>query len=135
VQLDHTRPLAYLWPIDEHATCLCAEHNNYKKDKFPIDIYTEEQLIELSKVCGLPIDDLKARRLNARELERILQDLPRFALEWDPRHFAATARKIHELRPDIDIYVLLRDADPATHDRLLQLLRERPPPVGEAISE
>jgi len=31
VQLDHTRPLAYLWPIDEHATCLCAEHNNCQR--------------------------------------------------------------------------------------------------------
>ncbi|WP_374408927.1 hypothetical protein [Hydrogenophaga sp.] len=35
-QLDHTRPMAYLWPIDEFATCLCAVHNNEKKDKFAL---------------------------------------------------------------------------------------------------
>src|SRR5207244_3589985 len=54
VHLDHTRPLAYLWPIDEHATCLCGEHNNQKQDKFPVDFYTDAQLHELADICGLP---------------------------------------------------------------------------------
>jgi hypothetical protein len=93
-QLDHTRPLAYLWPIDEYATCLCAECNNEKKEKFPVDFYKPQELKRLSQITGLPLAELKKKELNERELRRILTDLPTFARDWEPRTFAATARKI-----------------------------------------
>jgi hypothetical protein len=131
VQLDHTRPLAYLWPIDEHATCLCAEHNNLKKEKFPVDFYTSEQLERLSKLCGLALEDLRKKTLNEKELERIIQDLPRFAREWDPRTFAATARKIAEMRPDIDLLIVLRKQSRGAYREMTTRLRERPPSVTD----
>jgi hypothetical protein len=131
VQLDHTRPLAYLWPIDVHATCLCADHNNLKKDKFPSDFYNEGQLRRLSEICGLPYDLLAKRELNDQELRRIISDLPRFAVEWDARTFAATARKIIELRPDVDLVQILAERAPAIHLDLIERLRERPPSVTE----
>jgi hypothetical protein len=131
VHLDHTRPMAYLWPIDEHASCLCAEHNNLKKDKFPVDFYNGTQLEKLSKLTGLSMDQLRQKELNQAELERILSDLPRFAREWEPRHFAATARKIAELRPEIALYELLKQEDESTHAWLIERLEMRPPAVGE----
>jgi len=129
VQLDHTRPLAYLWPIDEHATCLCATHNNEKKEKFPVDFYTDEQLRALADICGLPYAELREKRLNDAELDRILADITRFALEWEPRTFAATARKVAELRPDIDLFEALRGADAGLHEALTADLANRPDPV------
>ncbi|HET6448493.1 MAG TPA: hypothetical protein VFG31_05220 [Conexibacter sp.] len=129
MQLDHTRPLAYLWPIDEHATSLCAAHNNQKKDKFPIDFYSDAQLAELSAICGLSLDQLRAKEVNPAELRRILASLPTFSREWDSRHFAATARKIAELRPDVDLYAQLRDRDPEAHRSLCDQLAERPLPA------
>lgn len=131
VQLDHTRPLAYLWPIDEHATCLCADHNNEKKEKFPVEFYNEEQLRRLSDITRLSCDELTEKKLNETELQRILDNLPAFAVDWEPRTFAATARKIGELRPDIDLYDRLRLEDPATYADLLERLAERPQPVDE----
>jgi hypothetical protein len=131
VDLDHTRPLAYLWPIDEHATCLCSECNNHKKEKFPVDFYSDEQLASLSKICGLSVTILKKKELNARELQRILDDLPTFAQQWDARHFAASARKIAELRPDVDLFELLKETSPKDYDDLMERYRQRPPAVGE----
>jgi hypothetical protein len=131
VHLDHTRPLAYLWPIDEHATCLCADHNNEKKEKFPVDFYNDAQLRRLSKVTGLSYEQLTEKRLNDVELQRILDNLPAFALDWEPRTFAATARKIAELRPDIDLYERLRNEEAATYADLVSRLAERPPPIEE----
>ena len=131
VQLDHTRPLAYLWPIDEHATCLCAEHNNLKKDKFPVDFYSADKLEQLSEITGLALADLSRKELNDRELQRILGDITTFAREWDPRHFAATARKIAELRPEVDLFESLKNADPGAAAELQARLAERPPSVGE----
>lgn len=130
-QLDHTRPLAYLWPIDDHATCLCSECNNEKKEKFPIDFYSEDQLQRLSRIIRLPLAELKRKTLNEVELRRILADLPKFARDWEPRTFFATARKIRELRPEIDLFSTLRSADAKEHARVTEELRERPPSVDE----
>lgn len=130
VQLDHTRPLAYLWPIDEYATCLCADHNGEKRERFPIDFYSSSQLRELARITGMPLADLSERRLNERELARVLADLPTFAKQWEPRHFSATARKIAELRPDINLFELLEEQDADTHAILLKRLQERPAPAS-----
>jgi hypothetical protein len=126
VQLDHTRPLAYLWPIDEHATCLCAEHNNAKSDRFPVDFYTTSELEKLSDVCGLSLGELQEKSLNQPQLKRILGDLSTFATQWDVRHFAATAHKIKEIEPRIDLFELLDERDPALYASIKTRLDERP---------
>ena len=131
VQLDHTRPLAYLWPIDEHATCLCAEHNNAKSDKFPVDFYTESQLKDLSTLCGLSLSELRKRSVNPVELRRILADLSSFAQQWDSRHFAATARKISEIEPDVDLFETLAIEDPTLYASIKARLDDRPTPVPD----
>lgn len=128
-QLDHTRPLAYLWPIDEYATCLCAACNNEKKEKFPVDFYKSQELKRLSEITNLPLAELKKKELNERELRRILSDLPTFARDWEPRTFAATARKVKELRPDIDLLAELKKVDQSEFLRLDKELRDRPPPI------
>ncbi|MCZ9330395.1 hypothetical protein, partial [Nocardia farcinica] len=133
VQLDHTRPLAYLWPIDEHATCLCAEHNNQKKDKFPVDFYNESQLRELSQLTGLPYDELTKKDINRKELDRIRNQITVFAEEWQPRTFAATARKILEFLPDVNLFNDLREADELAYKRMIKELQDRPPSVGAVL--
>ncbi|MCP2264641.1 hypothetical protein APR03_001979 [Promicromonospora thailandica] len=126
VQLDHTRPLAYLWPIDEFATCLCAVHNNQKTDKFPVDFYNDHQLRELSQITGLPYTELTAKAVNQDELERIRLDIVTFAREWEPRTFAATARKVRELMPHVDLFEELKAADEYVHAELVDALAKRP---------
>jgi hypothetical protein len=116
--------------IDQHATCLCAEHNNQKSDRFPVDFYGEQQLKELSRICGLSLKELKAKALNAGELQRIVADPATFAREWDSRLFAATARKIAELMPTVDLFALLEQASPGTYQLILERLADRPEAVG-----
>jgi hypothetical protein len=130
-QLDHTRPLAYLWPIDEHATCLCAGCNNEKKEKFPVDFYPPRELVRLSEITGLSVAELQRKSLNERELQRILRDLPRFAREWEPRTFMAITRKVKELKPTIDLLDELGKVNRAEQKRVLQELLERPAPVDD----
>lgn len=130
VRLDHTRPLAYLWPIDEHATCLCADHNSQKSDKFPVDFYTKEQLAELAAITGLPLVELTARVFNEVELQRILSDPVTFAREWDPRLFASTARRLADLKPEIDLMAVLKKASPNVYAVMEKRLAERRESVG-----
>ncbi len=71
MDLDHTMPLAYLWPLDETATCLCKTCNSSKSDKFPIDFYPEDKLDELSRITNLSIKSLKSRPINKIAVEEL----------------------------------------------------------------
>jgi hypothetical protein len=110
---------------------LCAECNNEKKEKFPVEFYSENQLTRLSEITGLPLSELERKSLNNVELQRILNDLPKFSRDWEPRTFFATARKIRELMPDIDLFDRVREADPAEYRRLSDELKDRPPPIDD----
>ena len=129
VQLDHTRPFAYLWPIDIYATCLCGTCNNHKGDRFPVDFYSSAKLVELAALVGLPLSDLMVRDVCQVELDRIVTDIARFAMTWDPRTFNAVARKIKEVRPNVDLFEVLLAADPGTYNTLKVGLARRPPSV------
>jgi len=69
--LDHTRPLALLWPLDETATCLCKGCNSAKRDRPPSDFYTDEELKKLSKITGISLKDLKDPQPNVDALKLI----------------------------------------------------------------
>lgn len=73
MQLDHTMPLAYLYRLDESATCLCAEHNAKKRDSFPVDFYTTEELEQLSEITGLSMEVLLSRGPNM-EVVKLLKE-------------------------------------------------------------
>ncbi|VXD10333.1 HNH endonuclease [Planktothrix paucivesiculata] len=64
MDLDHTLPLAYLWPLDNTATCLCPSCNSSKSDRFPIDFYTNEQLELLSQKTGISLENLQSKPIN-----------------------------------------------------------------------
>lgn len=71
VQLDHTRPLALLWPLDESATALCKDCNTAKRDSPPAEFYTETQLERLAKLIHIDFDELRRMRANEEVLETL----------------------------------------------------------------
>lgn len=132
VELDHTRPLAYLWPIDEHATSLCSEHNNHKKDKFPVDFYTPDQLARLSEITGLSLSKLQKRSICEPQLKRIRRDVAGFAAKCDPRAFNAIARKVREMHDEIDLWKELEAADPDVYALVRSGANARPASVPDS---
>ena len=80
--LDHTMPLAYLYRLDETATCLCGSHNSQKSDHFPVDYYTEDELIELSKITGLSLNQLHSRSVNQEVLDLLVKNVVWFYDEF-----------------------------------------------------
>ncbi|MBN1459486.1 MAG: hypothetical protein JXA57_08110 [Armatimonadetes bacterium] len=71
MHLDHTLPLAYLWPLDSTATCLCRTCNSSKHDSFPVDFYSSPQLRNLSRLTRLPLSKLRSRAVNTKAVERL----------------------------------------------------------------
>lgn len=84
MHLDHTRPLALLWPLDEHATALCADHNSEKRDRPPADYYTDAELMELASITGLTVDELRDPSPNAEAIDLLGDNLDWFFDEFIP---------------------------------------------------
>lgn len=75
MHLDHTRPLALLWPLDEAATALCATHNSEKRDRAPAEYYTEDELTRLAALTGISLDELRDPSPNREAIELLRVDL------------------------------------------------------------
>lgn len=73
--LDHTMPLAFLYRLDETATCLCSTHNSQKSDHFPVDYYSEEELERLSKITGLSLETLHSRSANQKVVNLLVENV------------------------------------------------------------
>ncbi|WP_156105225.1 hypothetical protein [Litchfieldella xinjiangensis] len=78
MHLDHTRPLALLWPLDETATCLCGSCNSRKRDRSPVEFYTEKQLHELHVITNIPLDVLKNPGPNQEAIYKLLNSMDWF---------------------------------------------------------
>jgi hypothetical protein len=73
MHLDHTRPLALLWPLDGSATALCGPCNSEKRDRTPADFYTPEKLAALATITRIPIDELRSARPNEQALKLLFK--------------------------------------------------------------
>lgn len=77
MHLDHTRPLALLWPLDGTATALCATHNSEKRDRPPSEYYDVDELGRLSEKTGISMEELVDPSPNREAVE-----LLRERLDW-----------------------------------------------------
>ncbi|MFY9263854.1 MAG: hypothetical protein WAO61_00260 [Solirubrobacterales bacterium] len=77
MHLDHTRPLALLWPLDQTATALCATHNSEKRDRPPVEYYDDDELTRLAALTGISDNELRDPAPN-REAIALLEN----RLEW-----------------------------------------------------
>lgn len=78
MHLDHTRPLALLWPLDGSATALCPTHNSEKRDRPPTDYYDEAELTRLAAITEIPLADLLDPRPNGEVIRRLLDRIDWF---------------------------------------------------------
>lgn len=75
MHLDHTRPLSLLWPLDATATCLCGNCNSQKSNQTPAEFYSNQKLIELSVITGIPLDELQNSSVNIEAVETIISNI------------------------------------------------------------
>lgn len=79
MHLDHTRPLAFLWPLDGTATALCGSCNSQKRDRTPSAFYVKPgQLLQLSTITKIPLPELESPTPNEGALEILLDRLDWF---------------------------------------------------------
>lgn len=82
MHLDHTMPLAYLYRLDESATCLCSEHNSQKSDSFPKDYYSKEELVKLSEITNLDLNILSSTSPNMKVVLLLIENIEWFFDEF-----------------------------------------------------
>ncbi len=59
MNLDHTRPLAFLWPLEGTATALCGDCNSKKSDKPPASFYDAAELKRLAGITTISLAELQ----------------------------------------------------------------------------
>lgn len=102
MNLDHTRPLAFLWPLDKTATCLCVDCNSSKRALPPVDFYSRSQLEQLSRLTGLSMQELTNPGPNLAAI-RILEEKK----EWFFTEFLVRPElaRIREGKRTADLFV------------------------------
>lgn len=88
MRIDHTLPLAYLWPLDASATALCDTCNSQKHELFPgeFKLYSKKKLIELSRLTGIPFETLNSKK---RIVNVAVANLLKQRVEWLFTNFLA----------------------------------------------
>jgi hypothetical protein len=100
LQLDHTRPLALLWPLDVTATALCRPCNSKKRDRPPTEFYNDRQLAKLAVKTGIPLAELKDPKPNTAIIKKLSSRLNWFfedflcSDEMNREHDGKTPRKL-----------------------------------------
>lgn len=82
MNLDHTLPLNYLYPLDDTATCLCKTCNSQKNNKFPYEFekyQSKGKLKQLSEITAIPYDVLSEKN---RKVNQIAVDRLRERIQW-----------------------------------------------------
>lgn len=92
MHLDHTRPLAKLWPLDSTATALCGRCNSEKRDRSPVEFYSKAQLIALTKITGIPYDELVDPAPNVEALTFLVERIDWFFEQFLTRPEMVTVR-------------------------------------------
>lgn len=123
MHLDHTRPLALLWPLDETATCLCESCNSRKRDRMPYEFYSREKLALLSNLTGIPLDELKSPKPNMIAVEALMS-----RLDWLFKYFCQKPelQKVRDgkLTSDLLLKALQKVLSRTPYDKDINLLEE-----------
>lgn len=106
MHLDHTRPLALLWPLDETATALCAECNSAKRDRAPSEFYSAPEIEELSNITGLSVAELNNPGPNEEAINKIMD-----REEWLMKEFTAKPEIMAERDGKITAELIMKALD------------------------
>ena len=110
MHLDHTRPLALLWPLDQTATCLCATHNSAKRARPPSEFYDANELSRLASTTGIPLEELRDPSPNVEAIELLTDRLDWFFDDFLQRDELQTERD-GKLPADLLVKALQRAID------------------------
>ena len=61
---------------------MCSSHNSQKSDHFPVDYYTEEELVRLSRITGLSLTQLHKKEVNQQVLNLLIKNVVWFYDEF-----------------------------------------------------
>lgn len=109
--IDHILPSKYLYPLTrENAALLSTEANNNKRDRWPSDFYTNNELIELSKLTGADLGLLASRTSIVNPNVDVDACVTRFL---SVRERSDLAKRVKELKELLKEYALVGRLSPS----------------------
>lgn len=103
-EIDHILPSRYLFPLKrENAALLCLGCNNSKHGRWPSEFYTNNELIELSRITGADLSLLaSATPVINREID-VNSGVARYLKVREHSNLAKRIKELKELLADYDL--------------------------------
>jgi len=108
--IDHILPSRWLYPLTkENAALLSTEANNNKRDKWPSEFYTNNELIELAKLTGADLGLLAGKTPVINANINVDKCVKRYLQVRERSHLP---KRINELRKILEDYSLVNKLSP-----------------------
>jgi hypothetical protein len=102
--IDHILPSKYLYPLTpENAALLATGANNNKRDRWPGEFYTNNELIELSRITGADLSLLASRTPVVNPNINVDACVSRFLKVRERSNLAKRLRELKELLREYDL--------------------------------
>ena len=99
--IDHILPSKWLYPLTkENASLLSADANNNKRDKWPSEFYTNNELIELAKITGADLSLLSRKTPIINEDINVDKCVKRYLQVRERSHLPKRIREIKKILID-----------------------------------
>lgn len=114
--IDHILPSKYLYPLTmNNAALLSAEANSNKRDKWPSEFYTNQELVELARITGAPITLMASPNPIVNENIDVNNGIDKYL---NVRNSSDLSKRINEIKNIIRLYNLEDKVDDE-HKRIL----------------
>lgn len=115
--IDHILPQKYLWPLTEDNACLLStECNSEKRDKWPSEYYTNEELVRLARITGANLQLLTSKEPIINQNIDVNGGVDRYLNIRNSN--VDMDKRIQEIKKIIDAYNLVGKLD-AQHKKIL----------------
>jgi DNA-directed RNA polymerase subunit RPC12/RpoP len=108
--VDHILPSKYLYPLTkENAALLSKEANSAKRDKWPSEFYTNNELIALAKITGANLELISSSDPVINQNIDVNRGITRYL---QVRETSGLAKRIKEIKKIVEVYCLLDKLSP-----------------------
>ncbi len=119
--IDHILPSRWLYPLTkENAALLSTEANKNKRDKWPSEFYTNNELIELAKITGADLGLLSSKTPIINTEINVDKCVERYLQVRERSHLP---KRINELKKILKDYNLISNLSPK-NKKLLGFIKE-----------
>lgn len=103
-EIDHILPSKWLYPLTKENACLLSrEANNSKKEKWPSEFYTNNELIKLAKITGADLSMISNKTPVLNKKINVNKCVERYLQVREKSHLPKRIKELKKILTDYDL--------------------------------